>query len=97
VVIERALGVREVRVFSHPDSAGRDTPGTGRGFVESDPLCVEHRTHVVGHVTQVQKQLGHGAMLITSVPFFRSFVMSIPRALVRRFTSRWPYRLPFLP
>src|SRR6185437_2535675 len=76
VVVERALGLREVRVFGYPDSAGRDTPGTGRGFVERDPLRVEHRPHVVGlvigHVTQVQKQLGHDAMVAALLPRLRS-------------------------
>jgi hypothetical protein len=39
------------------------TPQKLGGFVVCDALRVEHRPHVIGHVAQVQEQLGHLAML----------------------------------
>src|SRR5579875_1659578 len=78
VIVQRTLGVREVRVVGHPDSTGRDTPETYRGFVVRDPLRVEHRAHVaglvIGHVAQVQKQLGYDAMLMTYPLSIRSLI-----------------------
>src|SRR5690348_12161531 len=68
VIVQRAFGGGEIRVLLHPDPSGRDTPETWRRFVIRDVLRVEHRAHVVGlvtgHIAQIQKQPGHGAMLV---------------------------------
>jgi hypothetical protein len=47
VLGHQALGLDDVLVVGDPDPAVGDAPAAGLGFVELDPVGVEHRAHVV--------------------------------------------------
>lgn len=66
----QALGLREGCIFNHPYAAQPDIPEPRRGLVIRDRVVVEQRTHlvrlVVGHVAQIEQELGHAGMIATA-------------------------------
>lgn len=66
------------------------------------PAQKQLRRTVTGHALESLREKEMNGVRFTwrttrQVILTCSFVVSIPRTLVRRFTNRWPCRLPFLP